>query len=293
MYIFGPHIYHISRGEKLSFFPSLLSAILPLPHCMNVATAIPSPKAAMSSHSLDLSHFPPTFLLPTRLAQSQVNDLTGQLLACKCPLASAPAAATIFLGDINTTKRCEFELRGRRLKLTPTATPETREVRVVKLKWFTESQARSAALPIEDYVVYSGYLEPPNEAEAEGAGKSRSEKLAADQRRREGILERARRDRMRISVEREIEARDDLSQKSELSATSDRQRRGIGELMAISKPKDKKTTRPGTPEYEEQERIVSRGRPRTIRDMPDWVQQSVRTSFWHNFVIIYSQAFYA
>ncbi|RPA93175.1 Nucleotidyltransferase [Choiromyces venosus 120613-1] len=236
----------------------------------------------MSSTPFDLSHLPPTFLLPTRLSQPRANEISSQLRSCKCPLTSNPIDASLFVGDINMPKRCEFELRGRGLSVSSKVSPVAKKVRVVKLKWFTESYENSKLLPIDEYIVFTGYVQPskrpspPSSPKQNEKQKSALEKDAADRQLRKEILERAKRDKVRYTEKKEHDIRDDIRklQDMELLYATGRQRKGINELIAISKSDSKNSTRQSTPEYEEQhENIVSRGRPRLLKEMPDWVQQ--------------------
>jgi len=185
-------------------------------------------------------------------------------------------------------KRCEFELRGRGLSVSSKMSPDTKKVRVVKLKWFTESYENSKLLPIDEYIVFTGYVQPskrPSLVSSPGQNeeqKSASEKDAADRQLRKEILERARGDQARYREKKEHDARDDIRklQDMELLYATRRQRKGIDELMTISKPGSGGTTRQSTPEYEEmREKIASRGRPRLLKEMPDWAQQHVCTPF--------------
>ncbi|CUS07925.1 unnamed protein product [Tuber aestivum] len=235
----------------------------------------------MSSTPLDLSHLPPTFLLPTRLAQPKANEISSQLRSCKCPLTSNPADASLFVGDINMPKRCEFELRGRGLSVCSKMAPDAKKVRVVKLKWFTESHKNSKLLPIDEYIVFAGYVQPskrpsPMSSEQSEEQEGALEKDVAERQLKKEVLRRARLDRVRDREEKEHDTRDDIRklQDMKLLYAAGRRRRGIDGLVAMSEPGSENGTRKSTPEYEERQgEVVSRVRPRLLKEMPDWVQQ--------------------
>lgn len=210
---------------------------------------------------LDLSNLPPTFLLPTHLTLDRTHTLTTQLRTCGCPLVSSVSAAVLFLADINTAKRSEFELRGRGLKTTPAPSNTDEAVRVVKLRWLTESLEAGEVLQMEPYTVYTGtvvsYTAPRS---------PRMEKAAADEKRRREILERARRDGERNSAEDEQNGGRWYSRRDGMSTP--RRRRNVNELLELSKS-TKVNRRQSTPEFED-----GLG-ARSIDDMPEWVRKNV------------------
>lgn len=226
---------------------------------------------ASSSPSLDLSHLPPTFLLSTHLSPSQAVEAEAQLRSCGCPFAPSIATASLFLADINTSKRAAFELRGRGLKTTASSSSSSEApIRVVKLAWFTSSLATGKLLPIQGYTVYTAIriLEPTPLPEAKG------DKVTADNGLRNGILERARRDAARNRDEDKRNGNGYLRfarhKRDELVDFSVRQRKGIGEIMALSGAGKAGDRRPITPEFEDEQQA------RTVSDMPAWVGKNVR-----------------
>lgn len=228
---------------------------------------------ASDSPSLDLSHLPLTFLLPTHLSSSQALHSEAQLRSCKCPLAPSISTASLFLADINTPKRAAFELRGRGLKTTYLSSSSSEPpIRVVKLAWFNLSLSAGKLLPIEEYTVYTAVrtavvplIEPKT---------LQSKKATADEELRKEILERARRDAVRNREEDKRHGnhylRFERHGKDELVDLSMRQRRGIGEIMELSGAGEVGHRRSGTPEFEDKRQA------RTAEDMPEWVKKNVR-----------------
>lgn len=225
----------------------------------------------MASNSLDLSHLPPTFLLPTHLSPSEAVETEIQLRSCGCPFAPSIYTASLFLGDINTSKRAAFELRGRGLKTTTLSSSSSEApIRVVKLAWFTSSLAAGKLLPIQEYTVYTAIRTPAPAPLLE----AKSDKVTADNGLRNGILERARRDAVRNRDEDRRNGNDYLRfarhKRDELVDFSMRQRKGIGEIMALSGAGEVGDRRPITPEFEDEQQA------RTVGDMPAWVRKNVR-----------------
>lgn len=229
---------------------------------------------ASNSPSLDLSHLPPTFLLPTHLSPSQVVEAEIQLHLCRCPFASSVSTASLFLADINTSKRAAFELRGRGLRTTTLSSSSSEApIRVVKLAWFTLSLAAGKLLPIQEYTVYTA-IRTPEPATLPEANAVQDDKVTADDRLRNGILERARRDAVRHRDEDRRNGNDYLRfarhKRDEVVDFSVRQRKGIGEMMVLSGAGEVGDRRPITPEFEDDQQ------GRTVGDMPAWVRKNVR-----------------
>lgn len=239
---------------------------------------------ASDSPSLDLSHLPLTFLLPTHLSPSKCLESETQLRSCGCPLAPSVSTASLFLADINTSKRAAFELRGRGLKTTYLSSSSSEApIRVVKLAWFTQSLAAGKLLPIEEYTVYTAtrttvvaqLLEPKI---------PQSKKATVDEGLRKEILERARRDEVRNREDDKRYGNDYLRfgrhGRDELANLSTRQRRGIGEIMELSGAGEVVHRRSGTPEFEDQQQA------RTLENMPEWVKKNVRI-LWISYDVDY------
>lgn len=229
---------------------------------------------AFNSPSLDLSHLPPTFLLPTHLSSSQILDSEAQLRSCNCPLAPSVSTASLFLADINTSKRAAFELRGRGLKTTYLSSSSSEPpIRVVKLAWFTSSLSAGKLLPIEEYTVYTAVRTTPFVPLIE-LKTLQSEKATADEGLRREILERARRDAVQNRKEDKRHGNDYLRfarhGTDELVNLSVKQRRGIGEIMELSGAGEVVYRRSSTPDFEGEQQA------RAAEDMPEWVKRNVR-----------------
>lgn len=229
---------------------------------------------ASGSPPIDLSHLPPTFLLPTHLSTSQALENETQLRLCSCPLAPSIFTASLFLADINTPKRAAFELRGRGLKTTTLSSSSSEApIRVVKLAWFTLSLAAGKLLPIEEYTIYTA-TRTPSLAPLLGAKAVQNDKAMADAGLRKEILERARRDAVRNREEDKRHGTDYLRfarhGRDELVDLSMRQRRGIGEIMTLSGAGEVGNQRAITPEFEDEQQA------RAVEDMPKWVKKNVR-----------------
>lgn len=240
---------------------------------------------ASDSPSIDLSHLPPTFLLPTHLSTSQALENETQLRSCSCPLAPSIFTASLFLADINTSKRAAFELRGRGLKTTTLLSSSSEApIRVVKLEWFTSSLAAGKLLPIEEYTVYTA-SRTPSLAPLLGDKAIQSDKAIADAELRKGILKRARRDAVRNKDEDKRHGTDYLRfarhGRDELVDLSVCQRRGIGEIMALSGAGEVGNRRAITPEFEDEQQA------RAVEDMPEWVRKNVRIVWISHHVIAY------
>lgn len=64
---------------------------------------------------LDLRYLPPVFVLPTRLTLSELHETEDLLVSFGAPLTYDDAEAKMFLGNIGTKRRAEFDLRCRRI----------------------------------------------------------------------------------------------------------------------------------------------------------------------------------
>ncbi|KAF2497339.1 Nucleotidyltransferase [Lophium mytilinum] len=61
--------------------------------------------------ALDLSAFPPFFILTSHFQEEDIHALEGQLTQCGAQLTYGPAEAKLFIGKVGTKRRAEFELR--------------------------------------------------------------------------------------------------------------------------------------------------------------------------------------
>lgn len=226
---------------------------------------------ASISPSIDLCHLPPTFLLPTHLSPEQALENETQLRSCGCPLVPSVFAASLFLADINTSKRAAFELRGRGIKTVSISSSSSKApIRVVKLAWFTSSLAAGRLLPIDGYIVYTATRISAAPAPLVEAKPPQSKKAAADEELRKEILESARRDAVRNKEEDKRQGNDYLRfarhANGELVDLSVNQRRGIGEIMALSGAGEGGHRRASTPEFEDERQARPAG-------MPEWVKK--------------------
>lgn len=165
------------------------------------------------------------------------------------------------------------------------STPATRSgalVRVVKLKWFTDSLVAKKLLPIEQYTVYTATILAQEVTPS--PKRPEMEKSIADEKRRREILERARRDGIRNREEDKLYADDYLRYRRRFDdgGLSERQRKGVNEVLALSKtsPGRKRDKRPSTPERDY-------GFAHRVKDMPKWVQENVCIFELFLFVVCY------
>lgn len=144
---------------------------------------------------LDLSHLPPIHVLPARFSEEELHTLEAQLQECGANLTYSHHEADLYLADLNTPRRCELELRKRGLwtKQFETGNPvaqsddgnraaekgkekrkerqdDARIIKVVKLKWFTQSFAEEVMADMARFIVYTGRVVPaPENGGTDGA----------------------------------------------------------------------------------------------------------------------------
>lgn len=117
---------------------------------------------------LDLSSLPPIFILPTKLRDVTLHSLEQSLLQHRAPLTYNLHEAGVVLADVNTARRAEAELRGRGLWTQKVEGQEGEErgqgepakgnggvVKMVKVRWLTESVESGKDMGMERYVVYT------------------------------------------------------------------------------------------------------------------------------------------
>ena len=143
-----------------------------------IPTLSPNPKE--TDHHLDLSHLPPIYILPTRLSDITLHSLEEGLLRAGAPLTYNPAEAGVVVGDVNTKRRGELELRGRSVWSEEVAggvdgmgrkkegEEEEGLVKVVRVRWVTEMLERGEEVEMGGWVVYVGRKIAPPVAKEEG-----------------------------------------------------------------------------------------------------------------------------
>lgn len=266
--------------------------------------------------TLDLSHQPPTHLLPTHLSAAAHASQLSQLRASHCPLAATPAHATLFLTDATKPKRCELELRRAGLQIccddddndnddNDDDRARGQRVRVVNLKWLEESLEKGQPLPLDEYTVLTAYaLATPTKAKKRPLGDTVDREAGGDveaeaeaealKRRREEILRRAWEDAAENEADPSPKRRwhgrhsgggsggggSSSSGKKKLykryETNDPEERRGIDELLAISKTPVVKAQPPillrkTTTEFSEEEEVERR-----LSSLPSWVRENVR-----------------
>lgn len=173
-----------------------------------------------SPPKIDLSHLQPVYVLTGHFSPEQLAAQQELLRACNAPLMDAAADATLFLGDITTRKRFEFELRKFDIIVVPAPADtakiipgSSRMVRLVRLQWLRDSLDSTTILKFDDYEMYFG--EAMRIAGAEDAKKH--------ELHRKRILEAAMKDREELEIRQGKRAR--VSSKE----------RGLNEILALSK----------------------------------------------------------
>ncbi|KAA8897794.1 hypothetical protein FN846DRAFT_892941 [Sphaerosporella brunnea] len=152
---------------------------------------------------LNLGHLPPTFLFKARLTMEKRKELREKLRACRCRVADAATDASLFIGDINTPKRCEMELRRVGIIVSAAASQATIgtkkwTIQVVKLSWFTKSLEKGQIEPLEPYTLLIADVQLASQTRMNTPASSPtappSELAQATEKKRKEILERAKAD---------------------------------------------------------------------------------------------------
>ncbi|KAI5811154.1 hypothetical protein DFH27DRAFT_11760 [Peziza echinospora] len=240
------------------------------------ATTTPSSK-------LDLSQLPPTHLLPTHLSDTKVHDLEQLLQSCSAPLTYDINEARIFLADINTPRRCILELKSRGLHTQQVQDLSNDRnivndscIRIVKLKWLTESLSYGKPLPFDQFLIYAGHRIQPAPTDArtpiplssstpvsstsaqkrKGHGGDSSGNSSEAEKRRRGILERAKRDAEKMEPKKDFHKR--------------RGYRDNGGLATLSRQAPPPLERKTTAEWEDEHKLLE------SRVMPEYVTKNLR-----------------
>ena len=84
----------------------------------------PSPTSTVSNLGLDLSTIPPIAILSAHLKDDEEKRLKDTLRQFDAPLTTDVSRAKIFIGQVATRKRAEFELRSRKLTVEENVAPK-------------------------------------------------------------------------------------------------------------------------------------------------------------------------
>jgi hypothetical protein len=151
---------------------------------------------------LDLTHLPPTYVLPAHLSREKLAEIQDQLRTCKCPLIDVSTEASLFLADVNTKRRCELELRRKDIIPVSLDAAETitideaavHKVRVVKLVWFTKSLEKKEVENIDDYVLLETTVAVRKYRTAALAVVPVQSSVTSTEKKRREIMDRAKAD---------------------------------------------------------------------------------------------------
>lgn len=226
------------------------------------ATSFPGP----SKHSLNFSHLPSTYLLPTHLIPSNLSATFSRLRTYNIPLTSSPSSATFFLTAISKPARAKLELGRLKLRVVDPEKAaiisypgnfEEKEIFVVNLRWLEECEKQDVALEWKDtkWMVMRAKVVMPG---AEVILRQQQE--LEDSRKRKAILEAAEREGKKIR-------RDEERGGYGVKGRKIKAERDLVEPIHNQRPK---IVRMSTSEREIGERV------KRERIMPEWIREKVR-----------------
>ncbi|KAI5781163.1 hypothetical protein EDC01DRAFT_694430 [Geopyxis carbonaria] len=216
--------------------------------------------ASQAPPPIHLAHLnlPPIYILPTRLSKEKIEDYRCKLLLCECTLADIATDAAFFLGDIKTARRGELELKQKDVIVVregskPPPDTSLTKIRLVNIKWLTDSLEKGEALNPDNYIILSS-LAYYIIVRPKPAGIRSVPTETPNQKRSREILERAIEDGKKLQVQVSPVKRRRLKTGSET---------GMDKIISITKLPDRPRLKRSTTSFE--------ARPRD--DLPDWITQ--------------------